>query len=89
LEGSYRLQNRWVYEGPYLILVAGAAVLALAPVLTRSGWPLNEGSTAPLLLVQIYAAHFRHLDFFPIWSSSDGIGMGFRTETTCSPTRPV
>jgi len=33
-------------------------------------------STAPLLLVQLYAAHFRHLDFFPVWSSSDAYGLG-------------
>lgn len=65
-----------MYEVLYIVLVAAAAVLILSPVLSRSGWPLNEGSTAPLLLVQIYAAHFRHLDFFPVWSSSDGIGMG-------------
>ena len=68
--------NRWVYEALYLVLVAGGAVIVLVPVLTRAGWPLNEGSTAPLLLVQMYAGHFRHLDFFPVWSSSDGIGMG-------------
>ena len=50
--------------------------LALSPVLRRSGWPLNQGSTGPLLLVQLYASHFRHLDFFPVWSSSDAFGMG-------------
>jgi hypothetical protein len=60
----------------YALLVAAAAVLVLSPVLGRSGWPLTEGSTAPLLLVQIYASHFRHLDFFPVWSSSDALGMG-------------
>ena len=69
-------QRRWVYEVGYALLVVGASALVLSPVLRRSGWPLNQGSTAPLLLVQIYAAHFRHLDFFPVWSSSDGIGMG-------------
>ena len=51
-------------------------VLVLRPRLPRSGWPLNQGTTGPLLLVQMYTAHFRHLDFFPVWSSSDGIGMG-------------
>jgi hypothetical protein len=30
-------------------------------------------------LVQIYAAHFRHGDFFPVWSSSDAFGMGSPT----------
>ncbi len=53
-----------------------AAVIVLSPVLRRSGWPLNRGATSPFLLVQIYAAHIRHLDLFPVWSSSDGLGMG-------------
>ncbi len=69
-------QRRWVYEVGYATLVAGTAALVLSPVLRRSGWPLNQATTAPLLLVQIYAAHFRHLDFLPVWSSTDGYGMG-------------
>ena len=69
-------ERRWAYEIGYAVLVVAAAALVLSPVLVRSGWPLNQGTTAPLLLVQIYAAHIRHLDFFPVWSSSDGIGMG-------------
>ncbi len=28
------------------------------------------------MLVQIYAAHFRHGDLYPVWSSSDAFGMG-------------
>ena len=67
---------RWVTECVFAVLVAAAGLLVLSPVLRRSGWPLNQGSTAPLLLVQIYAAHFHHLDFFPVWSSSDAYGMG-------------
>ncbi len=31
------------------------------------------------VLVQVYAAHFRHGDFFPVWSSSDAYGMGTPT----------
>ena len=50
--------------------------MVLLPVLRRSGWPLNQGTTAPLLIVQMYAAHIRHLDLLPVWSSTDGIGMG-------------
>jgi hypothetical protein len=70
------IQRRWVYEVGYAALIVAASALVLSPVLRRSGWPLNQGSTAPLLLVQIYAAHFRHLDFLPVWSSSDGFAMG-------------
>ena len=66
----------WTNELLYAVFVVAAAVLALSPVLRRSGWPLNQASTAPLLLVQLYASHFRHLDFFPVWSSSDAFGMG-------------
>ncbi len=67
---------RVAFEAGYAGVVLVAVVLVLAPVWARSGWPLNQGTTAPLLLVQIYAAHFRHLDFFPVWSSTDGIGLG-------------
>jgi hypothetical protein len=63
-------------EASYALFVVAAATVALSPVLLRSGWPLNYATPAPLLLVQMYAAHFRHLDFFPVWSSSDGDGMG-------------
>ena len=71
-----RSRPRLTYEVGYAAIVVLAVVLVLLPVLMRSGWPLNQGTTGPLLLVQIYTAHFRHLDFFPVWSSSDGIGMG-------------
>ena len=71
-----RAWPRWATELLYALLVVAAAALALSPVLRRSGWPLNQGSTGPLLLVQLYASHFRHLDFFPVWSSSDAFGMG-------------
>jgi hypothetical protein len=64
------------YETGYAAVVLFAITVALVPVWTRAGWPLNQGTTGPLLLVQFYAAHFRHLDFFPVWSSSDGIGLG-------------
>ena len=70
------MSRRWLYEVVYATLVAGAAALALSPVLRHSGWPLNQGTTAPLLLVQIYAAHIRHLDLIPVWSSSDELGLG-------------
>src|ERR1700729_3655032 len=74
-EGPVMLR-KWQYEAVYATLVAGAAALALSPVLRHSGWPLNQGATAPLLLVQIYAAHIRHLDLIPVWSSSDELGLG-------------
>jgi hypothetical protein len=70
------VERRWVSEIAYAALVLAAVALIVSPVLRRAGWPLNDGWTSPLILVQIYAAHLRHLDLFPVWSSSDGTGMG-------------
>ena len=73
---SVRGRRDWAFEGAYAAVLLVAVLLVLSPVLRRAGWPLNQGSTAPLLLVQMYAAHIRHLDLFPVWSSTDGIGLG-------------
>ena len=87
LHASLRwFRRRWTTELIFALLVFAAAVLVLSPVLRRSGWPLNAGSTAPLLLVQMYASHFRHLDFFPVWSSSDAFGMGSPGAALLPPT---
>ena len=53
-----------------------AAALILSLVGRRSGWPLGGQFFNELILVPLYAAHFRHLDFFPVWSSTDGLGLG-------------
>jgi hypothetical protein len=68
--------KRWVYESVYAAIVVGAAALILSLVGRKSGWPQGGQYFNELLLVPIYAAHFRHLDFFPVWSSSDGLGLG-------------
>jgi hypothetical protein len=70
------LEKRWVYEAVYAGIVLGAAALILSLVGRHSGWPLGEQYFNELLLVPIYAAHFRHLDFLPVWSSTDGLGLG-------------
>jgi len=76
--GSERsvFRKRWVYEVAYAIFVVGAAALILSLVGRRSGWPIGGAFFNELILVQIYAAHFRHLDFFPVWSSTDALGLG-------------
>jgi hypothetical protein len=70
------LSRRWVYEFAYAAIVLGAAALILSLVGRGSGWPVGEAFNNELILVPIYAAHFRHLDFFPVWSSTDGLGLG-------------
>jgi hypothetical protein len=70
------LRRRWVYELAYAMLVLGAAALILSLVGRAAGWPLGGEYFNELILVPLYAAHFRHLDFFPVWSSSDGLGLG-------------
>jgi hypothetical protein len=37
---------------------------------------LGQAFNNELILVHIYSAHFRRLDFVPVWSSSDGVGLG-------------
>ena len=79
-ERSGRLHGRlagvdWTYEILYLLCVLAAIALALSLAGRRPGWFTGQTPPDPLL-VQIYAAHFRHGDFFPVWSSSDAYGMG-------------
>jgi hypothetical protein len=65
----------WLYEICFLVALLGTATFALSLAGRRSGWPI--GQTPPdAALVQIYAAHFRHGDIYPVWSSSDAFGMG-------------
>jgi hypothetical protein len=65
-----------VYEVAYGALVLAAVALILSIVGRRSGWPIGQAFNNELILVQLYAAHFRHLDFFPVWSTTDGLGLG-------------
>jgi hypothetical protein len=74
--GKSLVGRRWVFEIGYLVLVLAAATLIVSIVGRRSGWPIGQAFNNELILVQLYAAHFRHLDFFPVWSSSDGLGLG-------------
>ncbi len=70
------LERSWVFEILYAVLVVGAAALALSLVGRRSGWPISQAFNDQFIIVSLYAAHFRHLDLFPVWSSSDGLGLG-------------
>jgi hypothetical protein len=73
---STRLGRRWVFEVAYAALVVAAAALILSVVGRRSGWPVGQAFNNEFILVSLYAAHFRHLDLFPVWSSSDALGLG-------------
>jgi hypothetical protein len=68
--------SRWAFEVVFGIasLLSSASIVSL--LARHSGWPIGEAWGNPLIEVQIYAAHFRHHDFFPIWSSSDAYGLG-------------
>lgn len=68
--------RRWVFEVAYGVMVLAAVSLILSIVGRRSGWPIGQAFNNELILVQLYAAHFRHLDLFPVWSSSDALGLG-------------
>src|SRR5450755_4729070 len=61
------LRRKWVYEVAYATIVLGAAALILSLVGRGSGGPIGQAFNNELILVPIYAAHFRHLDFFPVW----------------------
>ncbi len=66
----------WAFEVAFAALTIAAAALILSLVGRQSGWPTGQAFSSPFILTQMYAAHFRHHDFFPIWSSSDAYGMG-------------
>ena len=53
-----------------------AVALALSIVGRHAGWPDNDEFTSQAFETQIYSAHFRQLDFFPVWSTSDAFGLG-------------
>jgi hypothetical protein len=65
----------WKYEGLFLVAVLISATLCLTLAGRRPGWPTGQLLADPTI-VQMYAAHFRHGDFLPVWSSSDAFGMG-------------
>ena len=61
----------WLALG-WLVLV----LLALSPVIGHGGWVSNDENLRPQALIAVYAEHFRHGDFFPMWASQDAYGYG-------------
>lgn len=59
----------------FLTIILGVIFVCLLP-LRHAGWPQDHEGLAFMARTAIYADHFRHGDFLPIWSSSDAFGMG-------------
>lgn len=68
--------RRAAAEVGFLAAVVATAALCLTLAARRAGWPTGQTYGNDVVLVEIYAAHFRHGDLFPVWSSSDAYGMG-------------
>jgi hypothetical protein len=77
--------SRFTFEAVFALITLGSIALALSIVGHQRGWPLNDeyfnapyfaSTFSPALVTQIYAAHLRHGDIFPIWSSTDAYGLG-------------
>ena len=68
--------SRWKFEAGFALVTLLAITIILSIVGRHSGWPNNDEGTTQAFETEIYSAHFRQLDFFPIWSSSDSYGLG-------------
>lgn len=68
--------ERWIFETAFAVATALAVALVLSIVGRHAGWPSSHEATDPTIETQIYAAHFRQFDLFPVWSSSDAFGLG-------------
>ncbi len=69
-------RQNWRFELVFLLSTLGAVVLISSYVYRQAGIPIGQAYGNDFLLTQIYAAHFRHWDLFPIWSTSDAYGLG-------------
>lgn len=61
-----------------LVLYMVLFLIWLSPlyVLWDVGWPYNHEYLAFVTRTQLYATHFAHGDFLPLWSSLDNFGLG-------------
>ncbi len=60
----------------FIILSLICVMIAISPVYNHSGWPMNHEEWSFFDRIRIYSLHFRYLDFIPLWSTNDGMGMG-------------
>jgi hypothetical protein len=70
------LARGWRFELVFLVSTLSAVVLILSYVYRRGGFPVTQAYGNDFLLTDIYAAHLRHGDIFPVWSTSDAYGLG-------------
>jgi hypothetical protein len=75
--------SRKEFEVIFALCTVLSIALVLSIVFRHAGWPSNDNSgpynfniALPMIETQAYAAHFRQLDFFPVWQSSDAFGLG-------------
>lgn len=52
------------------------ALLCLRPVLLQHGWPVNHDGAKMFFRTEVFAAHFKQGDYFPVWSGSDAYNYG-------------
>lgn len=66
----------WRFEALFLGLVLFGIVLSLSLWMREAGLPRSHEYFNHVIRTALYAEHFRQWDLFPIWFSSDGLGMG-------------
>ena len=75
-EARSRNHHRLLLEFGFALGTILLVALSLSIVGRHAGWPNNDEGTTQVFEAQIYAAHFRQLDFLPVWSGSDAFGLG-------------
>lgn len=64
------------FEAGFLLVTIIVVAACLSLLFRAPGFPQNHEYFSYELRTAIYADHFRKGDIFPIWASSDGLGMG-------------
>lgn len=72
------ISKRIFYTNPFKtsLLFFVIIIITLLVILRETGWPFNHEMGSFYYRTLIYSDHLKQLDIFPIWSSSDGFGMG-------------
>jgi hypothetical protein len=68
--------RRWRFEVAFLVAVVAIEAASLSMAFQHGGWPAAHEGLAFKFRTEVYAAHMRHGDLFPLWSSGDAFGLG-------------